>query len=161
MSVLNQYLEKTPTEQRALVQALDAMIIKAMPNLVASLKWGNLTYHAEKNVCAIAVHKHHVNLQLWGGTSLKDPRGLLEGTGKTMRHIKFTPESKIGTKYIVELVRQAVRIANEEKGAKLVRRVRVISPKPLALPAIFISFKKHFFTFNLYFFFNRKSPAAY
>jgi hypothetical protein len=112
MPALKQYLEKTPAEQHALVQKLDAIISKAVPNLDSSLKWGNLTYHAEKNVCAIVAHKHHVNLQLWGGTELNDPRGLLEGVGKTMRHIKFNSEADVDVKYIAGLVKQAARNAD-------------------------------------------------
>jgi hypothetical protein len=112
MSTLNQFLEKTPTEQRALVQKLDAIIIKAVPKLAASLKWGNLTYHTEQNVCAIVTHKHHVNLQLWDGANLKDPRGLLEGSGENMRHIKFTSEADIDVKYVSGLVKQAASRAD-------------------------------------------------
>lgn len=111
MSVLNQYLEKIPAEQHILVCALHDAILKAAPNLETSLKWGNLTYHAEQNVCAIVAHKQHVNLQLWGGTSLKDPRGLLAGTGKTMRHIKFTADVNADLKYIAGLVKQAAQNA--------------------------------------------------
>ncbi|MGB8855134.1 MAG: DUF1801 domain-containing protein [Burkholderiales bacterium] len=112
MSALNQYLEKIPTEQHELVRMLHLMIVKAVPNLDISLKWGNLTYHAEQNVCAVVAHKQHVNLQLWGGTSLNDPRGLLKGTGKTMRHVELLADAEIDWKYISGLVKQAARAAN-------------------------------------------------
>lgn len=111
MSVLNQYLETIPTEQHALIRTLHTMIIKAVPNLDSSLKWGNLTYHADHNFCAIVAHKHHVNLQLWNGSSLKDPCGLLSGTGKTMRHVKCTTDSDIDLKYLAGLVKQAAQIS--------------------------------------------------
>lgn len=106
MLALNQYLKKIPIEHHALVRALDAAILRAAPNLHSSLKWGNLTYHAEHNVCAIVAHKHYVNLQLWRGAELDDPRGLLEGTGKTMRHIKFLPDADVDWKYISNLIKQ-------------------------------------------------------
>ena len=110
MSKLDEFLEKIPAEQHALVQTLDTVITKAVPTLAASLKWGNLTYHEKKNVCSLVSHQHHVNLQVWGGTHLHDPRGLLTGTGKDMRHIKFVTEADVDPKYITELVKQAARL---------------------------------------------------
>ena len=109
MSVLNEFLEKIPAGQHALVRALDALISKAAPALATSLKWGNLTYHGKKNVCAIISHKHHVNLQIWGGANLDDPRRLLAGTGKNMRHIKFAHAADSDLEYIADLVKQAAR----------------------------------------------------
>jgi hypothetical protein len=36
----------------------------------------------------IGVQKSHLNLGFYYGTSLRDPAGLLEGTGKNLRHVK-------------------------------------------------------------------------
>ena len=112
MSVLNEFLGKIPAEQHALVRLLDAVISKAAPTLTASLKWENLTYHGKKNVCSLVSHKHHVNLQIWGGARLKDPRGLLTGTGMDMRHIKIVREADVDSKYIADLVKQATRLGD-------------------------------------------------
>src|SRR6185312_15678878 len=38
----------------------------------------------------IAVQSSHINLGFYHGASLADPTGLLEGTGKELRHIKST-----------------------------------------------------------------------
>ena len=35
--------------------------------------------------------KEHVNVGFFNGASLADPAGLLEGTGKRMRHVKLRP----------------------------------------------------------------------
>src|SRR5262245_42872359 len=42
--------------------------------------------------------KAHVNVGFFCGTSLADPAGLLEGSGKRMRHVKLTPggEASVG-----------------------------------------------------------------
>ena len=37
--------------------------------------------------------KAHVNLGFFHGVDLPDPHGLLEGTGKRMRHVKLKPAS--------------------------------------------------------------------
>ena len=38
-----------------------------------------------------AVHATHVNLGFYRGADLDDPAGLLQGSGKRMRHVKLKP----------------------------------------------------------------------
>jgi hypothetical protein len=42
----------------------------------------------------VGAFKTHVNVGFFRGAELADPRGLLEGTGKRMRHVKLRPESE-------------------------------------------------------------------
>jgi len=107
ITVLDKYLEKTPTEQQNLIRDLDNLILNAAPQLTASLKWGHLTYHHTKNVCSLISHKQYLNLQLWAGAALNDPRHLLTGKGKQMRHIQIKTAADIDHDYIKQLVRQA------------------------------------------------------
>ena len=51
--------------------------------------WKVISYGGKRRVCAIAPHKNWVNLQFGAGTLLPDPDGRLEGTGKSMRHVKI------------------------------------------------------------------------
>lgn len=39
--------------------------------------------------------KTHVNVGFFRGAEIADPEGLLEGTGKFMRHVKLRPESEV------------------------------------------------------------------
>jgi hypothetical protein len=39
----------------------------------------------------VAVFSSHVNVGFFQGASLPDPAGLLQGSGKFMRHVKLTP----------------------------------------------------------------------
>ena len=39
----------------------------------------------------VNVFKTHVNVGFFFGAELRDPRGLLQGTGKRMRHVKGKP----------------------------------------------------------------------
>ena len=41
-----------------------------------------------EHFCYIGAFKEHVNLGFYYGTKLPDPQGLLEGTGRSLRHIK-------------------------------------------------------------------------
>jgi hypothetical protein len=56
----------------------------------------------------IAIHGSHVNLGFYHGTSLADPKGLLEGTGKELRHVKLCDVSSTRNGAIASLLRQAI-----------------------------------------------------
>lgn len=63
-------------------------------------------------MCSLVAHKQYINLQVWGGASLKYPRGLLTGTGKEMRHIKVASAADVDQKYIADIVKQAARLGD-------------------------------------------------
>jgi len=51
----------------------------------------------------------HVNVGFFRGAELHDAAGLLEGTGKFMRHVKLRPGQKTDTKALEELIDIAYR----------------------------------------------------
>jgi hypothetical protein len=48
--------------------------------------------------------KSHVNVGFFYGALLADPAGLLEGSGKRMRHVKLKPGRKVNTAALADLV---------------------------------------------------------
>jgi len=48
--------------------------------------------------------KAHVNVGFFYGAELPDPAGLLEGTGKRMRHVKLRPEAAINSTALSGLI---------------------------------------------------------
>lgn len=66
--------------------------------------------------------KAHVNVGFFRGAELEDPAGLLEGTGKSMRHVKLRPDGDIDATALVELIESAYsdmqrRLAAESSGS--------------------------------------------
>lgn len=104
MTTLDDYLANVRPDQQARVRTIDGWIRQAAPGLDCSLKWGQLTYHHRRNVCALAVHARHVNLQLWNGAALNHPQGLLEGSGKAMRHVSFRDGAAPDADAVIALV---------------------------------------------------------
>lgn len=49
----------------------------------------------------------HVNVGFFRGAELPDPAGLLEGTGKFMRHVKLGPGREVDTKALTTLIETA------------------------------------------------------
>jgi hypothetical protein len=48
--------------------------------------------------------KSHVNVGFFQGAELKDPAGLLEGSGKRMRHVKLNPGRELNTAALCDLI---------------------------------------------------------
>lgn len=56
----------------------------------------------------IGVHRSHINLGFYHGAMLPDPSGLLEGTGKKLRHVKIRSRESVELRAIKELLKAAV-----------------------------------------------------
>ena len=55
----------------------------------------------------VNVFTGHVNVGFFQGTELADPHGLLEGTGKFMRHVKLRPEVDVNEDELTKLIKEA------------------------------------------------------
>lgn len=52
----------------------------------------------------VGVFKSHVNVGFFRGTEIADPEGLLEGTGKRMRHVKLWPGKAVDAAALTRLL---------------------------------------------------------
>jgi hypothetical protein len=67
--------------------------------------------------------KAHVNVGFFRGAELLDPNGLLEGSGKFMRHVKLRPECEVDTKALLKLINTAYTDMKERlKSAQLINK---------------------------------------
>jgi hypothetical protein len=88
-------LAEHPPEQRAIEQALRASIRREFPDAIEQVDFPDKliafgrTPKIRGLLFAIIAHKAHVNLQLADGAELPNPDGLIEGTGKRIRHVKI------------------------------------------------------------------------
>ncbi len=51
--------------------------------------------------------KSHVNVGFFRGAEIADPDGLLEGTGKFMRHVKLRPDCDVDATALKQLIETA------------------------------------------------------
>ena len=90
-----EFLSKHTPEVQALAQRTREVIREVNPTVVESVNPGrnNLAYGTGMRMgewyCYIAPFKSYMNLGFLRGTELPDPEGLLEGTGKLLRHVKI------------------------------------------------------------------------
>ena len=107
------YVRAQPKELRDTLEAARRMVREAAPHAVETMKWGAPTYVGHGNIVALMAHKAHVNLQFYRGAELADPDGLLEGTGKGMRHVKVRHARDLANPALKSLLRAAVRLDKE------------------------------------------------
>jgi len=55
----------------------------------------------------VAAFKDHINVGFFRGAELPDPHGLLEGAGKSMRHVKVRPDGSIDGTALQDLIHAA------------------------------------------------------
>lgn len=58
--------------------------------------------------------REYVNLGFYQGARLKDPKGLLAGTGKGLRHVKVRHSKDTGSAALRDLVREACALRRGE-----------------------------------------------
>ncbi len=95
-----------------IVNELRTLIKDTCPPLkeVGKVGWRNLTYEHNGIVCYIKAFTNYVNLGFYKGNSLSDPRKLLEGTDKNLRHLKIIRLGDIDFDYISSLVQEAFNL---------------------------------------------------
>jgi hypothetical protein len=88
------------------------IVLKSDPSLQEDLKWGNLTFVSNGNIAFIYTYDtvDYINLGFFQGTELSDSQRRLEGTGKTMRHMKIRNEKDIDKKQITTWVNETVKL---------------------------------------------------
>jgi hypothetical protein len=64
------------------------MIRETEPELEEKVKWSAPWYEGNDNVVYLACQPKYATFGFCKGAELRDTNGLLEGTGKSMRHVK-------------------------------------------------------------------------
>jgi len=72
--------------------------------------WRLIAYDHKGLFCYIAPLKNGVNLGFYRGARLPDLEGLLEGTGKGLRHVKIRTATDLRPTALKKLVRAAYRL---------------------------------------------------
>ena len=112
------FLEAYERHISGLALALREIVLEEAPDASESVYqvytvaiWFGFSGKMKDMFCYIATSAKHVNLGFPRGTSLADPNRVLEGTGKTMRHIKFAKMSDVERPFVRRYIREAMEQA--------------------------------------------------
>ena len=109
-SCYDDYLSDQDSRNQVIIKALRSFVKRVEPRLNESVKWGNGCWIGSKGpVAYVYSATGYVQFGFFRGSSLKDPRALLEGNGQYVRHVKVHDRSEIDEKAFAALLRQAAR----------------------------------------------------
>ena len=105
--------EANPKVQE-LARRAKSLILEVMPDVVEVawprqkiISYGVGPKKMSEHFCYIAVLKERINLGFYYGADLPDPAKLLEGTGKSLRHIKISGLEQLTDPQLKQLVEAA------------------------------------------------------
>jgi len=98
-------------------------VFQVYRNNVISILYSTTEKRMKDNVCLVVIYRDHVNLMFPRGVDLKDPRGLLEGSGKAMRHVKMLSAGDVERPGVRALIKHAKKRPDLGKPARPLRKV--------------------------------------
>ena len=109
-ATFDEYFADQPSKNRSIIRALRKFVERKAPQLEESVKWGNGCWLKGKvPVAYVYSAPDHVQFGFFAGARLKDPKGLLRGEGKYVRHIRLVKPSGIDEPAFRALLKQAAR----------------------------------------------------
>ena len=89
------YLIDQSPKNQAIIRELRRFVKRVEPGLSEAVKWGNGCWVGSSGLVAYVYSTGYVQFGFFNGSSLKEPRGLLEGNSKYVRHtkVRHLPES--------------------------------------------------------------------
>ena len=106
----DEYLGDQPAKNRTIIRALRKFVKRVAPELQESVKWGNGCWLKGKvPVAYVYSAPDYVQFGFLRGSALKDPKKLLEGKGRYVRHIKVRKPADIDEGAFRALLLQAAR----------------------------------------------------
>lgn len=114
MSGFDEFLTRHAPAVREIATTARAVILAAAPGLTEHFAPGHWTVRYGSGqkmgdmILYLSGHKDSINLGFAQGAHLPDPSGLLRGTGKNMRHIKFKPGDTVDTPAVRALIQSAL-----------------------------------------------------
>ncbi|WP_421787770.1 DUF1801 domain-containing protein [Hyphobacterium sp.] len=103
----NTYFAQIEESLAPIALALRETVLRAAPELTEKLAWGFPCYVGKERIFSIIAQSGWVNLQLWYGAALADRFGRIEGTGKSLRHVKIRSLGEVDDG-LAEIIKAAI-----------------------------------------------------
>ena len=111
VKILDAYLRAKNPQLKGLANELRRTVRKTVPASREGLNsWGIPTFDFHGPFGLLMVGTSHVTFGFTRGTSLSDPAGLLEGTGKNLRHVKLKTAEQLRDGNLERLILEAAAL---------------------------------------------------
>jgi hypothetical protein len=118
-------ISETSAQVAEIARRLRQLIIDLYPDVVEVpwpkqriIGYGVGPKKMSEHFCYIGAHKEHVNLGFYRGANLPDPDGLMEGTGKELRHVKVRDVEEAEQPSLRQLILLSLQERQEALGMK-------------------------------------------
>jgi uncharacterized protein YdeI (YjbR/CyaY-like superfamily) len=144
------YIAKAAPFAQPILEKIREAFHAASPKIEETMKWSVPHFEYKGIVGSMAAFKQHVGWGFWKARLMKDPAGILNGTGMggaRVENVKDLPPKKV----LVEYVREAVQLNEEGKkveGTRSMRRPAKPAEVPDDLAAALAKNKKARATFD-------------
>jgi len=96
-------------QNKKLITEIGQVIDRVVPGLETVVKWGQGCWTSGKDhKLFIHCKPDHIQLGFYKGSQLHDPKNLLQGTGKFVKHVKIFSSSDIDEQAVRRLIKQVV-----------------------------------------------------
>ena len=96
------------TQMRDLIISLHPDTVEVPRPGERSVAYGHGPKKMSEAYVYLMPHGRHLNLGFYHGAGLPDPEGLLEGTGKALRHVKVTSAEDAAAPGVRRLIQEAI-----------------------------------------------------
>jgi len=109
--VIDAYVERCNASLAGVASAVRRLVKKTVPAAAEAVNaWGVPVFELNGAFCLLMVGKNHVTFGFTQGTSIHDPDGLLEGTGKNLRHVKLKKPEQVDHPGLRRLIQEAAAL---------------------------------------------------
>jgi len=114
---IDEYVAKAG-KQKDVVKGLRSLVKRTLAGCEEYVNpWKIPSFDSNGTVCGFMTGKEHVTFIFLRGAALPDPEGLLEGTGKSVRHVKVRTTADVKKPGLKKLIVEAAKL-NKRKPMK-------------------------------------------
>jgi hypothetical protein len=101
---------KLPPQHQGVVGILRELMSECAPDAREVISYGSPAWKSNKILAIISPSKTHITFAFSRGAEFNDAHGLLEGVGKTTRHVKIKSLDGVNHDALRDYIRQAVAL---------------------------------------------------
>lgn len=130
-AAIDLYVARENPELVHVVDALRTLVKKTIPRATEAMNpWGVPVFEWNGPLFYIRVGKKHVTFGFSRGSAIKDPKGLLEGEGRNLRHMKIADVAQTRDPNLKKLLLQARSLNDKTPVSQSLRPKDQLRGKP-------------------------------
>lgn len=106
---VSNYINTASDNHRAVLSELRQLILSIAPGANEQFKWSRPVYGLVKDFCYLKTTKKHVTLGFFDFEKISTNKNLIEGTGKSMRHVKLIRTKDVKDLKIKAMIKEVLQ----------------------------------------------------